>query len=681
MLSLKTISLDPLFILGLCIRLFLITTVLPVAVSTWFAPFLDFSLATFNLDPWAAWSANGGASQAFPYGYMMWFAFLPMSIFCKIVGLPLVYGYNATLLAADIGLLVLLNELVCQRTRLLLAVYWLSPIVIMASYGLGFNDLIPVFLLVLSLYCVRQVKLFYAGLFCAAAISAKFSMIIALPFFIIYLIQNRSLSQRKWPFLNGLLMGTFVFGVPFLFSSAGVHMLFSNAEMMKVYQFAISLGEGTSIYVLPLFYLLMLYAGWRVRRMNFDLFQSILGISFLLVLLLTPAPPGWFVWVMPLFVAYQASGNVVAISLVGLFSMLYVLNNILVASLFSLPVSYAIAPSLGYFSSLVSTTMMAVGIVLAIQVWRDKIWFNDYFRLSRKPFVIGIAGDSGSGKDTFADALTDLFGCHSVASLSGDDYHLWDRHRPMWQVMTHLNPLANNLDNFANDLVSLTDGKSIISRRYNHSTGKMSRPFRVKSNDFIIASGLHALYLPILRSCYNLSIYLDIDENLRRHFKFQRDVHQRGHTMERVLLSLELREPDANRFIRPQCAQADLVFSLQPIHPHILVDFNTQKTHQPRFKLLVTFRNQLSEQALARVLIGVCGLHVDMVVYNESSEVVISIEGDISKDDIQLAAQMLCPRILEFLDLRPIWQDGMLGLMQLLTLSHINQALMKRFIC
>ena len=113
----------------------------------------------------------------------------------------------------------------------------------------------------------------------------------------------------------------------------------------------------------------------------------------------------------------------------------------------------------------------------------------------------------------------------------------------------------------------------------------------------------------------------------------------------------------------------------------MLVDFNAQGTHQPRFKLLVRFKNQLSEQTLARVLIGVCGLHVDIVVCNESPEVVISIEGDISKDDIQLAAQMLCPRILEFLDLRPIWQDGMLGLMQLLTLSHINQALMKRFIC
>ena len=37
-------------------------------------------------------------------------------------------------------------------------------------------------------------------------------------------------------------------------------------------------------------------------------------------------------------------------------------------------------------------------------------------------------------------------------------------------------------------------------------------------------------------------------------------------------------------------------------------------------------------------------------------------------------------RILEFLDIKPAWKDGMVGLMQLITLSHVNQALTKRFI-
>ncbi len=322
--------------------------------------------------------------------------------------------------------------------------------------------------------------------------------------------------------------------------------------------------------------------------------------------------------------------------------------------------------------------MVATGIILVMRIWRETVSRNDYFRLSRKPFVIGIAGDSGAGKDTFSDAIKGLFGSHSVTTLSGDDYHLWDRQKPMWQVMTHLNPMANDLERFANDLVALTDGKSIQSKRYEHKTGRMSRPFSIKSNDIIVASGLHALYLPILRECYNLSVYLDIDENLRRHFKLQRDVHIRGHVVESVLSAFDIREPDSARFIRPQASHANLVLSLQPIHPRVLEDLDEK---QPlRFKLVARSHHGINELSLTRVLVGVCGLHVDMLVNSDSSEIELRIEGDTSAQDIALAAQMICPRIFEFLDIHPKWQDGVMGLMQLITLSHINQALTKRFI-
>jgi uridine kinase len=249
-------------------------------------------------------------------------------------------------------------------------------------------------------------------------------------------------------------------------------------------------------------------------------------------------------------------------------------------------------------------------IVLAIRIWREAVSRNDFFRLSRKPFVVGVAGDSGAGKDTFADAITGLFGGHSVVKLSGDDYHLWDRQKPMWQVMTHLNPMANDLEGFCNDLVSLTDGKSVLSRYYDHQTGRMSKPFQIDSNDFIIASGLHALYLPILRGCYNLKIYLDIDEGLRRQFKLKRDVQQRGHTVERVLSSFEKREPDSERFIRPQSNHADLILSLQPIHSRMLEGLDDK--HPLRLKLVVETKNGFNELSIHRVLVGVCGLHVDI---------------------------------------------------------------------
>lgn len=681
----KKLFKNPLFWLGLGIRLALIFMVLPVPVTDWYAPFLSASTTQPTLDPWSAWLDQGGGVAAFPYGFAMWLAFLPLTLLCKMFGVPLHLGYAFTLLIADLCLLVIFRRLLPKRKHLLLAVYWLSPIVLIASYVLGFNDLIPVLLLVVSLYFTRQLNLFLAGLFCVMAISAKLSMVLALPFYVIYFLHSRALHRLLPAFLKGMAVALVVFGLPFLFSGAALQMLLSNPEMGKVYQFTLAIGQGVSVYVMPLVYLMMLYSAWRVRRMNFELFQSMLGIAFLLVVLLTPASPGWFIWAVPLLVSYQAMSGRIAIVLSAAFSVLYVMSTLLILPPvhfgFALDHFRILAPT-GYpgshLASLLHTAMLAIGVVLVLRIWRETVSSNDYFRLSRRPFVIGIAGDSGSGKDTLADALSDLFGEHSVAKLSGDDYHLWDRQKPIWQAMTHLNPMSNDLEGFANDLVSLVDGKPIMLRHYDHKTGIRSEQMQVKSNDFIIASGLHALYLPILRECFNLSIYLDIDEGLRRHLKKLRDVGQRGHSVEQVYSSFTRREPDSERFIRPQAAYADLVLSLHPIHPRMLIE--SDEKNPVRFKLLARSRNGLNELTLTRVLVGVCGLHVDMTTINDASEVELTIEGETSADDVALAAKMLCPRALEFLDISPKWADGVLGLMQLIALSHINQALTKRFI-
>ena len=681
----RKLCFHPLFLLGLAIRLALIVATVPLAARDWYAPFLDASVSHFTVDPWSVWLTGGGTPAAFPYGYAMWLAFLPLTIVAKLFGMSVFYGYGLTLVAADFGLLLVLRKLLPERDRLLLAVYWLSPIVLFASYGLGLNDVVPVALLTFSLYFLKRLRLTFSGALFIAAISAKLSMALGLPFVLMYLFHNRALRQRAPGFLGGALLGVVVLLVPFGFSHAGMQMLFSNPEMGKVYRLVIDLGGHVLIYPVPLAYLVMLYLVWRVRRLNFDLVHVTLGMAFLMTVLMTPASPGWFVWAMPLLVTYQAMSGRIAIALGGIFSGMYLLSSVIVMPLNVMSVgqmdAVAVSHLFGEFgthlASLLHTAMVAIGAILAMRIWREAVSRNDYFRFSRKPFVIGVAGESAAGKDTCSDAIRGLFGDHSVATLAGDDYHLWDRQKPMWQVMTHLNPMANDLEAFTNDLVALADGKSIIARHYDHQTGKMSRPARIKSNDFIIASGLHALYLPTLRECYSLAIYLDMDEGLRRHFKLKRDVHQRGHMAKSVLSSFERREPDSVRFIQPQAAHADLVLSLLPIHSPTLEGLDEKDPL--RLKLVVRSRAALNERSLMRVLVGVCGLHVDRDFKDETAEVVFTIEGDTCADDIALAAKMTCPWILEFLDLEPKWSSGVIGLMQLIILSHINQALRKRF--
>lgn len=682
----KSLIFQPLFLLGLAIRLALVFTVAAAPLTDWYLPFLDASSRVAHWDPWGQWLQQGGTPAAYPYGYVMWMAFLPFTLLCQLTDLPLAYGYGLTLLAADLALLGMLKRLIPSRPRLLLGVYWLSPIVIVPSYLMGFNDLVPVVFLTAALHYIRDTRLRSAGIACMAALSAKLSMVLVLPFFVIYLLHNRALRRFLPQFAAGITIGMGVFILPFLFSDGGLSMLFSNPEMDKIYLLSLDLGSSMVIYLVPLAYLLMLYAAWRVKRMNFELFHVLLGLAFLLVVLLTPAAPGWFIWTLPMLVAWQAGGDRTAIALTALFSLLFVVSALLVSPYHAAWISALHPPATALpsgtlgsrFPGLIHTALVATGLILATRIWRESVSRNDYFRLSQKPFVIGVAGDSGSGKDTFAHAMMGLFGQHSVTQISGDDYHRWDRQKPMWRRMTHLNPMANDLEGFANDLVALADRRPIRSRHYDHNTGKMGRPIPLASNDLIIASGLHALYMPLLRDCYDLSIYLDIDEGLRRHFKMLRDVGQRGHSVDHVLAALDKRSPDAARFIHPQRAHADLILSLQPIHPRLLE--NATRDVPLRYKLVARSRHGLSERSLARVLVGVCGLHVDMETSPDTTEVQLTIEGETVAADIALAAKIISPRIFEFLDIQPQWQDGVLGLMQLITLSHINQALTRRFI-
>ncbi len=695
-LSLKNLYSHPLFLSGLILKIGLVIFLFPLlanqsddvisqfilqniiqewSVTNWYVPFLEVSSAWhydgFFLNPWQKWLNQGGTLRAFPYGYVMWLCFLPASLICQIFNINLLFGYGITIIIADILLLFLFLKILPEKNRLLLIIYWLSPIMIIASYILGFNDVIPVMLLTASIYFLKKNKYFISGFFIITALSAKLSMVIALPFLLIYLWRNQLLRTELHSFIYGAILASVIFLLPFLTLNAGMNMLLNNPEMQAIYQLNWDIGNGKIIYWVPISYLILLYIFWRIRRCNFDIFYTNVNISFFIIVLMSPASLGWFVWIVPFLIFSQPHIKSINTVFASLFAIFYTLNSFNFLQI--LPNDIFLLQNI---SSLFHSLMITIGIILVTRIWRENILQNDFYKFSRQPFTIGVAGDSGAGKDNFCLTLINLFGKNTTTHLSGDDYHLWDRHKPLWQVLTHLNPMANDLERFADDVINLSNQKSIKARHYDHHIGKMSHFFTVKSNDFILASGLHALYLPILQQRFHLRIFLDMEEDLRRFFKLKRDVTIRGHKKETVLASIEKRMPDAIRFIKPQAHHADLIFSLGVVEPESL---NDETTENIRLKLHVTSRKGIDMLALNRVLVGICGLEVIHSESDETSETIFIITGDVNAGDIALAANIICPRIFEFINPQPLWHDNMTGLMQLITLLHINRAFTEQF--
>lgn len=671
---------NPLFLFGLFFKIFLLCIISPYPITEWYAPFIDLSINNFSIDPWKTWIDNEGSYLAFPYGYAMWLVFLPFSVAYQFFNIDTFFAYGSTLLCFDFLLLYCLNKFIKGREMLLLCTYWFSPIVILGTYVLGLNDLVPALFLTYSVLLIKRLKFFAAGIVFSLSISAKLSMLIALPVIFIYLLNNKSLRIYLNEFIAGLLLSAIILFFPFILSTEAISMIAGNPEFTKIYKLSYDLSNDLKIFIIPLVYILSLYTVWRVRRLNFELFQAILGVILLLVVMMTPASLGWFIWSVPFLTLYQAMSGRVAIYLNLIFGVTYFLvTSLSFDSLFiaSNLINISLI-NIKFLYDLLYTIMLSVGFIIVIRILREAINQSDFFRLSRRPFVIGIAGDSGSGKDTVADSLIDLFGPHSSLKISGDDYHLFDRKNPIWKKMTHLNPLTNDLEAYTNDILDLLNGKSIFSTVYNHASGKMSRPIKIESNDFIIASGLHALYLPILRDSYSLKIFLDMDEGLRKHLKIRRDSLQRGHSIEEVLTSIEKRNEDSKKYVRPQSEHAELTLSLQPINRKFLNEQNFDDSIP--LKLFVSSKAGINERLINRVLVGITGLHVETNEVDSILEVQMTIEGEPSSEDIDIAAKMLCQNTLDFLDVKPVWNNGILGIMQLIVMCHINQALQKRIL-
>ena len=180
-----------------------------------------------------------------------------------------------------------------------------------------------------------------------------------------------------------------------------------------------------------------------------------------------------------------------------------------------------------------------------------------------RPLLIGIAGDSASGKTTYAERLDRALGRTRVTHIRGDDYHRYDRRTRDSLGLTPLHPAANDLDRMADDLDRLSLGRTIRAPVYDHATGSFGDPRPVDPGEVVIAEGLLALGTRALRDRFDVSVYLEPDEELRHRWKIRRDCEERGYDIRAVVDDLRCREADADRFVRPQRELADIVIRFE----------------------------------------------------------------------------------------------------------------------
>ena len=157
---------------------------------------------------------------------------------------------------------------------------------------------------------------------------------------------------------------------------------------------------------------------------------------------------------------------------------------------------------------------------------------------NNKPFIIGVAGGSGSGKTFFLKCFLHHFSADEVCLISQDDYY-----RPITEQKLDENGWINfdlpegiEDDRLLGDLKLLIDGKSIEKKEYTFNINEgNARLMNITSAPIIIVEGLFVFHYPEISELFDLRIFMDADEEITLNRRISRDATERGYTRDMVM--------------------------------------------------------------------------------------------------------------------------------------------------
>ena len=490
-------------------------------------------------------------------------------------------------LVFDLLGLYFLVKMFPDRRKYIGVLYFASPIIFYATYMHGQLDIIPTVFLLGSLYfLINKRNNMIFSIMLALALSSKLHILAIIPLLYLYIYKKDGFVEATKSVGISFLL-TILIILPFFDTENNfMKMVIMNKEQKGVTSIFLQY-QNNRIYFSILAIMCIYLKAFSLKKINKNLLYSFCGVLFSIFLILVLPMPGWYVWIVPFITIFFV--NVSMDKYVNIY--IYLFLNILygIYFIFAHKTTYTDLYFINYnlnflkvpnamFINIVFTMLTAVLTYTSYMMYQLGIAESLFYKRKNKSFSIGISGDSGAGKSTLIEMIKNIFGEKNILFLEGDGDHKWERGDEMWKQITALNPKANYIHKQAEDLNKLRRSQNVFRVEYDHDTGKFTESSKVKSKPYIVLCGLHALYLPKMRKNLDLKIYMDVDEKLRRYWKIQRDVYQRGYKKEKVLEAIEQRMPDALKYIYPQKKYADILIRYfdQNLEDYTIENYNVK---------------------------------------------------------------------------------------------------------
>lgn len=190
-----------------------------------------------------------------------------------------------------------------------------------------------------------------------------------------------------------------------------------------------------------------------------------------------------------------------------------------------------------------------------------------------RPFIILIAGGSGTGKSTVAELLAKM-GSYKASFISFDNFYK-DRSGIEQCVRDQINydePEAFDVELLLNCMDQLINCQDVEIPIYDFETHCRSHENKkIEKCEVLLVEGIFALYFKSVRDRADLKVFLDVDADERLIRRLTRDIIERDRTVESVVDQYRCTvKPMYEKYVNPTKQYADII--LNEINSKLMAD-------------------------------------------------------------------------------------------------------------